>query len=459
MNSTICVKFNLRQIRETREGKMDNEYGQATVSVTVQPRAERRLLRPTGGRQHVDFVVRVQEQPGGRQVGADRTALNLALVLDRSGSMSGSKLATAKLAAQAVLDRLDERDQVAVVVFDDRIDVLQAAAPATSDTKGRIARALAEVEARANTALHEGWLTGCRTIAGDVLPPNERRVARCFLLTDGLANVGLTDPEKIAGEAAGIREKAGIGTSTFGIGEDYAEGLLGPMAVAGGGQFHHLRVAEEIARTFVGELGELLAVAAGQVHLELALDPGVTADVISEYWVAEQMPQQLAAPSIAVGDLLRGEERHIVVRFAFPPVSGQGRTVRARAVWASGGQARATEWQPLEFGYADHATCDAEGRDLAVMHWVGLHHAARAKRRAADLNRRGQYEEARSLLHRVAAKINEYARNDSDLLAAVRELEETERVASAPMPPMAQKEMYYLAQTASRSQRDLRQKK
>jgi len=354
-----------------------------------------------------------------------------------------------------VLDRLDERDQVAVVVFDNQIDVVQAAAPASSETKGRIARALAGIEARANTALHEGWLTGCKAIAGDTLPAHEGRVARCFLLTDGLANVGLTDPEQIAGEAAGIRERAGIGTSTFGIGDDYDESLLGPLAVAGGGQFHNLRTADEIAHTFIGELGELLAVAAAQVRLELSPDSGVTADVVSEYWAGGEAGPQ----SIAVGDLLAGEERHIVVRFTFPPESGKSRTVRARTVWVSGGETHATEWQALEFWYADHATCDAEPRDPAAMHWVGLHHAERAKRRASEMNRRGEYEEARKLLHEIAAKIKEYAGTDADLLAAVRDLEETQHRVSEPMAAPMLKEMYFRAQTASRSQRDLRHKK
>ena len=154
--------------------------------------------------------------------------------------------------------------------------------------------ALALVQARASTALHQGWLTGCHAIAAD--EPAARAqgsrgrapaVARCFLLTDGLANVGLTDPEQIAAEAAGIREHAGVGTSTFGIGEDYDEDLLAPLAAAGGGQFHHLRTAEEITRTFVGELGELLAVAAGRVVLELDPDPGVTAEVVSAYWTRD----------------------------------------------------------------------------------------------------------------------------------------------------------------------------
>src|SRR6185436_13178661 len=96
---------------------------------------------------------------------ADRPPLAISLVLDRSGSMHGDKIETARRAALAVLDRLEASDRVAAVIFDDRIDVLQTGAPATREVKARLRAELSAVAARGNTALHEGWLTGCRAIA------------------------------------------------------------------------------------------------------------------------------------------------------------------------------------------------------------------------------------------------------------------------------------------------------
>jgi Ca-activated chloride channel homolog len=441
--------------------------GGAATEVSLAVRPERRLIRPSGSFRHVDFCVRVAERPAG--VAGERPALHLALVLDRSGSMSGAKLETAKRATLAVLDRLDARDRVAVVTFDDRIDVLQAAAPATAELRSRVREALGAVQARASTALHEGWLTGCHAIADDRPAPTEQMgrtgaaaVTRCFLLTDGLANVGLTDPEQIATEAAGIREHAGVGTSTFGIGDDYDEALLAPLATAGGGQFHHLRTPEEIARTFVGELGELLAVAAGRVRLELEADPGVTAEVVSAYWTRGD-PEQGGAPSgrwsVAVGDLLAGEERHLVVRFAFPSggPDGAARRVRARVCWTDGGIERATPWHELAFTYADHAACDAEARDAAVMHWVGLDHADRARREATDRSKRGDLAGARDALRRVARRLSEYAGGDHDLEAALSGLREYERdVADRPVASAVAKESFFQTHRRSRGQRDHR---
>lgn len=420
------------------------------ASVSLDGRAERRLIELGGAERYVEFTVRVAE---ATRPPAERTPLTLAIVLDRSGSMAGEKLETAKRATLAVIEQLDRRDRVALVIFDDRIEVLQPATALTSTVKSRLREALGAVQARASTALHEGWLSGCQAIADDGGMSAGGTLARCFLLTDGLANVGLTDPEQIASEAAGISRNAGIGTSTFGIGPDYDEHLLGPMAVAGGGQFHHLRTPAEIASTFVGELGGLLGVAAQRVRLELALDAGITAEVISAYWV-EESPGQL---SVAVGDLPAGDERHVVVRFGFPAgEDGLDRTVRARLVWLAEGIERQGEWRALSFAHASAAACAAEPRDPAVMHWVGLHQADRAERQATELNRRGDFAGAAQAVARAAGEIAQFAGNDAALSTAVAELQAARPTVAAPMAPMAAKEMYATSQRRSRAQRDFR---
>lgn len=413
-------------------------------------RAERRLIRPTGSARHIDFVLRVTELPTNQT----RPSLRLALVLDRSGSMAGEKIETAKRAAIAVVERLEARDQVAVVSFDDQIDVLQSPAPVTPEVQREIRRAIGLLEARASTALHEGWLTGCKALTDS--DPGAG-LARCFLLTDGLANIGISDPEQIASEAAGVRAHTGIGTSTFGIGPDYDESLLGPMAVAGGGQFHHLRTTAEIGQTFAGELGELFAVAASRVRLELALSPGVHPQMVSQY----SLRNEAGASSFAeIGDLIGGEERHLVVRFLFPHgAQHDACAVKARLHWTADGQEHSTDWVECRFTYATNDEGDQEiaRADRAVLHWVGLHHAERARFEAAALNQRGQFEEARKRVAAVIQHLAQYAGNDPDLQAALADLRALEKqVAEAPMMAMAAKEMSYQSLRSSRGQRDYR---
>src|SRR5262245_50506025 len=320
--------------------------------LTLRLLPERRLIPHMASQRYVDLVVRVDEAPT-----VNRPPIALALVLDRSGSMSGDKLATAKRAALAVLQRLDERDTLAVVVFDEHIDTLQPLAQVSDAVKAHTRVELDRIGARGTTALHEGWLTGCNALVTDEHTGLERGVARCFLLTDGLANVGLSDPEQIASQAGGIRERAGIGTSTFGIGADYAEELLGPMAEAGGGRFHHLRRPDEIATTFVGELGELLATVATNVELELEVEPRVEVAVISTYR-SHQATEQPTRWTITLGDLLSGEERHTVVRLAFAETwRREEQALRARVRWVANGVARMSDWHDCRFTYASDAEC------------------------------------------------------------------------------------------------------
>ena len=118
----------------------------------------------------------------------DRLPVNVSLVLDRSGSMGGSKIRLAKEAVERAIATLDERDRFSVVFYDDHVDVVVAEHGRQRRVPARpLARRSGAVDARGSTNLFEGWLRGCEQVAlhagGDV-------VSRTLLLTDGLANVG-----------------------------------------------------------------------------------------------------------------------------------------------------------------------------------------------------------------------------------------------------------------------------
>ena len=206
------------------------------------------------------------------------------------------------------------------------------------------------------------------------------------------------------------------------------------MAVAGGGQFHHLRTAEEIANTFIGELGDLLAVSASQVRLEIEVQPEIQVDLISAYWSSTES-STVTRCSLAIGDLTSGEERHVVARFGFPTRQRQpGHVVRARVLWVAEGQERSTDWQEVRFTYAANEACEAEPRDPSVMHWVGLHEPPAPSARPSSFNQAGDLPKAREALKKVASTITEYAGEDEALKSSLAELESTEQqMANAPL--------------------------
>jgi Ca-activated chloride channel family protein len=420
---------------------------QAQLSLTVL--AERRLIG-AGSLRHMAFKIAVSRVA---RPASTRAPLAIGLVVDRSGSMNGRKIETARQAALAVVERLTEGDRVAAVVFDEQIDVLQEGAPATHEVKARLRAELMAVQPRGSTALHEGWLIGCRAIAPKLAGAT---LTRCFLLTDGLANRGLTDPEQISSQAANVRTHAGVGTSTFGIGDDYAEALLGPMAVAGGGQFHHLRTPADIASTFLGELGELLSVSALNVRLEIAATVGTEAEVISPYW-----PESTgdSAWSVTLGDLLDGEERQVIVRFAFNHLAATGgNMVRARLIWGTpDGGSHASDWAHLTFDVADGATRAAEVGDPVVLRLVAAQHAERARRLAIARSCEGDIRGAKHLLRAVGDRIARYAGSDAELHQTMAELRAAEQdLERNGYQAAKRKEEYFLSQTRSRGQRDLR---
>src|SRR6478672_153012 len=159
-----------------------------------------------------------------RERRADRPVAHVALVLDRSGSMAGRKIDMAKKAVEHAIQLLNDRDRLALVCYDDKIDTLLSATQATAEAKTLALSRLRATDARGSTDLCGGWLQGASEI-GASEPGNAATVTRVLLLSDGLANQGERDPEALARHAADLRAR-GITTSTFGLGADFDERLM-----------------------------------------------------------------------------------------------------------------------------------------------------------------------------------------------------------------------------------------
>jgi Ca-activated chloride channel family protein len=194
-------------------------------------------------------LVRLQGTPNAHVA---RTPLNVALVIDRSGSMGDGKLDEAKRCAYDFFCRMSGEDRVAVVVYDHHVRTLL---PLTTVDAARmqIKQLLEQVKTGGYTALHEGWLRGA-----ELLAPHAGRTAvnHVVLLTDGQANRGLTDVSEICAQV-GALAAAGVTTTTVGLGADFNEELLTAMATAGRGRAHYGERAVDLAETFESEIGLL----------------------------------------------------------------------------------------------------------------------------------------------------------------------------------------------------------
>ncbi|UOX89865.1 VWA domain-containing protein [Amycolatopsis sp. FBCC-B4732] len=218
----------------------------------------------------LDVVVEIRCRAGSsaRESG-DAMRMNLCVVIDRSASMNGRKLETAKRSCLDILGRLAERDLFTVVVFDGQAEVVANPQMDRATAQERI-RA---VGSRGNTNLSLGWYLGLLELQTHT---TDRHYNRLFLLSDGQANAGETKRTTLAREAAQSRD-LGITTSTIGIGDDFNEDLLEAIASGSGGRFWSIsesRLEDIIEEEFSGALSTTL----DRPRVELTLPDGVVVE-------------------------------------------------------------------------------------------------------------------------------------------------------------------------------------
>jgi Ca-activated chloride channel homolog len=202
---------------------------------------------------------------------AKRIPLNISIVIDRSGSMQGIKLGYAKKAAKNIIDQLNEQDIVSIVVYDNDIDTIQG--PVHVSDRERIKSKIDAITARASTNLWGGTEQGYSFVNRNVAPAFVNRV---LLISDGQANVGITDSALIRIKVQKYKDDRGISLSTFGVGLDYNETLMTDMAETGAGNYYFIDAPSKMTSIFDNELKGLLNVAAQNTELKIRIPNGVT---------------------------------------------------------------------------------------------------------------------------------------------------------------------------------------
>lgn len=340
-----------------------------------------------------------------------RPPATLQVVLDRSGSMGGGQLEAAKDALNALITRLDPSDNFGLVAFDDTVEVVVPAGPLHD--KQVVRHVVAMIEPGATTNLSGGLLRGlqeARRVKGD-------RGATLVLVSDGHANVGITDHGELERVVAGAR-RAGVTSSTVGLGLGYDEALMASVSRGGAGNAHFAEEPDVAGAALASEVEGLL----DQAVQAASLIVRPSGDVHSVH-LFNDLPAAAIDSGFMVelGDFYSGEQRKLLLTIDVPAMAALG----------------LAEVCSLELQWVDAVTLDshtvtipvhvnvvpgdqAAGRvpNATVRTELAFQSAQRAKKAAADALRRGDVDEAARAYDDAGATLQAFAADAAPAMAS-----------------------------------------
>jgi len=366
-------------------GATDAPKGTATLGVATMRAglSSGAIARGAGGELHAAFEITTQSVTG-----TQRPPVNLAIVIDHSGSMSG-RIQHAQAAARGIVARLDAHDRVSLIQYDDSADVLVPSIVTDAAGKQRLEKAIQAIALGGGTNLHRGLELGRDEVKREL---QQSQVSRVILLSDGHANVGVVDPQAIASTARGAAN-GGVRITAVGIGDDYNEDLMEAIAEAGRGQYHYVKEASDLEKVIAGELAGIQATVATNVELQLkAPCAGVEIAEVLGY----ESHRDGAVVTVPMADLSGGDNRKLLVRLQVNDKDiGKIGALSGELVFrdAKGGELQRTTIS-LAVDRTDDAKVALAAVDKEVMAQVIQLDAARAMRQAAQAYERGDRDEA-----------------------------------------------------------------
>ncbi|MCA9519579.1 MAG: VWA domain-containing protein [Myxococcales bacterium] len=236
--------------------------------------------------------------------------LNLALVIDRSGSMAGQKLIDAKKAALGMIARLRTGDRLAIVTYSTYTRVVWPSSEVNDFTREQARDAVFRIRASGSTNLSGGLQRGASEVIRNL---RTQQVNRVLLISDGLANVGITSPRALNSFARDFLQR-GISITTIGVGTDYSETVMTGIANAGGGNYYYVNDSRQLAGIFQKELVEMATTVAQNVTVELTLRPGVRLTQVFGY----HFKQEGDTVIVPLAELFSGQHRDILAELQLP---------------------------------------------------------------------------------------------------------------------------------------------
>lgn len=369
---------------------------------------------------------------GKEAVLGERTPVNLVLVIDRSGSMSDKgKMEYAKESARRIIGLLGKDDRLGIVAYSTGVEVLLPA------------RKMADKEA-ALSVIDSLYPTDSTNLSGGLTAgigqlkslPRDKSVNRVILLSDGLANEGITDPAEL-GRIASRASEGGIHITAMGLGADYDENLMMGIAEHGAGNYYFIESPNQLAGIFEKEFGQMAAAVARDTVIKLALAPGVRIDEVYGY----EYSVKDGSAEIKLGDFFGGQERDILVRLTVPAgTDGKKDLVSASLSYGDLLKQGAPVYVTKTLAYevtSDAAKVTASEDKSVRSRWVSVDTAS-VYRQAALVYESGDADSARSYLEDAYDRIVELNKSPYGNTRTVKQEQElkdaVQQMAAPPAP-------------------------
>ncbi|WP_372680914.1 VWA domain-containing protein [Desulfosarcina sp.] len=237
-------------------------------------------------------------------------AADLVIVLDRSGSMEGQKLSDVRQAVIGLLDQLEQDDRLALVTYSNGVQTQSALAPMNEANRRRLTAVVERVHAGGGTNLGGGLKRGMDLLMQTTGTLRQRKV---ILISDGLANQGITDPDAL-GRIASAAVENRFSISTVGVGLEFNEMLMTAIADQGAGHYTFLEDPRVFAQVFESEFQATRHVAAADVNIRIPLEPGVRLEAAGGYPIRHEEGSAIIHP----GNLLSGQSKTLYLTFQVP---------------------------------------------------------------------------------------------------------------------------------------------
>ncbi|MCA9606900.1 MAG: VWA domain-containing protein, partial [Myxococcales bacterium] len=327
-----------------------------------------------------------------RVVTRTRAPMDIALVVDTSGSMAGEKIQNARMAAASLLESAADGDIVSIYAFSNGVTELAPPTVISAGSRSVLMQRVTQLYAAGGTNLYGGMQSALSRMSQ---APATHPVRRVFLISDGHANIGPSDPASLSQLAAGGTEW-GTQISAIGVGYEYDQQTLSAMVVRSSGRLYHLSQPQQMAQILEQEMSLLSRTVAVNAYIEVVPAPGVQI-VEGNTTGAEVVNGHLRLP---LGAVYGGQHRELLFQAQVDTARvGPRPLAQARLVYQTPGEERSrVEEATLRYEVTRDDAAATASRAPAVVAMVADHQATQAQHRAAEMMRSGQTEAAAAQL-------------------------------------------------------------